>query len=83
MTDTYRGGYKKALLDMRDFIFDDRSYLNNRAAKSKKQYRAMLVSLLNLLLTDPCTLDKWMEGLLEMKYNEKENSFLPMGRRFN
>ena len=46
MRDTYEGGYKKALLDVLNFMNSDIV----KVCKSKKQYEHMLSSLLRLLL---------------------------------
>lgn len=57
MTDTYRGGYKKALLDLRNFM--DKEVISD--TKSKKQLKTRITSSLDLLLTDPETLDVFMQ----------------------
>lgn len=58
MLDTYRGGYKKALLDLRGLITSEGF---TYTAKSKKQFRNLVESLLTLLLEDPETLDHMLE----------------------
>jgi len=60
MTDTYRGGYKKALLDILEFQ-DQFSNRLDSVCRTKKQYKKMMSSLINLLLTNPEMLDIWME----------------------
>lgn len=57
MTDTYRGGYKKALLDLRNFV--DKEVISD--TKSKKQLKTRITSSLDLLLTDPESLDAFMQ----------------------
>lgn len=54
MLDTYRGGYKKALLDMRNLL-DGEAFRS--LAKSKSKMLTLEKSLLDLLLTDPASLD--------------------------
>lgn len=54
LLDTYRGGYKKALLDLRNLL-DGEAFKS--LAKSKSKMLTLEKSLLDLLLTDPATLD--------------------------
>ena len=58
MLDTYRGGYKKALLDLRNLLENQVFGAN---CKSKKQFSTLVKSMLNLLLTDPLTFDHMLE----------------------
>lgn len=74
MIDNYRGGYKKALLDIYNFMNDYENIY--RECKSKKQYRTMVSSLCMLLLKKPEKLDMWMKygkfSKLKMSSNTKE-----------
>lgn len=56
MTDTYRGGYKKALLDIEE-VLDSGMF---GYCKTRNQYNKMLKSLINMLLTDPKALETFM-----------------------
>ena len=67
MTDTYRGGYKKALLDILEFQ-DQFSNMINGVCRTKKQYEKMMNSLITLLLTDSEMLDIWMDGIYSFDY---------------
>ena len=58
MLDTYRGGYKKAMLDLSNLLENPEFGAN---CKSKKQFSALVKSMLNLLLTDPLTFDHMLE----------------------
>lgn len=58
LLDTYRGGYKKALLDLRNLLENPALSEN---CKSKKQFLTLVTSMLNLLLTDPLTFDHMLE----------------------
>lgn len=58
MLDTYRGGYKKALLDLRNLL-DTEEFRG--VVKSKSQMLTLEKSLLDLLLTDPATLDHMID----------------------
>lgn len=74
MTDTYRGGYKKALLDIFDLIYQPDPIFNpfgSKNVKSKKQYEKQLQSLLHILLSNPTALDSFMEGTTWFKINPK------------
>lgn len=76
--ETYRGGYKKALLDMKNLV-------ENRdvtcIAKSKKQFQNLIISCLDLLLQNPEVLDSMMEtGLPEMAIT-KDCTCLPAKAR--
>ena len=57
MTDKYRGGYKKALLDVRNLLEHDMV----KECKSKKQVVTLCSSLLERLLTTPEELDTFMD----------------------
>lgn len=74
MLDSYRGGYKKALLDIYNFMNGHESIY--KECKSKKQYRIMMKSLCMLLLENPEKLDVWMHyntsSKLKMSSNTKE-----------
>lgn len=61
MTDGYRGGYKKALLDMREILekYGSDPY---EGLKTKKRFLTFERDLLTLLLTDPYALDCFMEN---------------------
>lgn len=58
MLETYRGGYKKALLDLLNLQERDMF----KMCKSKKQYQTMIRTLLKQLLENPENLDVFMEG---------------------
>jgi len=60
LLDTYRGGYKKALLDLRGTI-ESLHGMYGYEIKSKKQFQKLMISFLDLLLADPETLDGMME----------------------
>lgn len=59
MRDTYSGGYKKAVLDLCNFLQPDG--ITSKTCKSKKQYQAMVLSLLELLLHDGIAMYDFME----------------------
>ena len=59
MRDTYSGGYKKAVLDLCNFLQSDG--IQAKTCKSKKQYQTMVLSLLELLLHDGIALYDFME----------------------
>jgi hypothetical protein len=59
MRDTYSGGYKKAVLDLCNFLQPDS--IQAKTCKSKKQYQAMVLSMLELLLHDGIALYDFME----------------------
>lgn len=59
MRDTYSGGYKKAVLDLCNFLQPDG--IQAKTCKSKKQYQTMALSLLELLLHDGIALYDFME----------------------
>ena len=69
MIESYNGGYKKALLDLKVFIEDWKTI--DEECKTKKQYKAMLLSLLNLLLTNPEELDNFKCGLWVFMMNRE------------
>jgi hypothetical protein len=80
MTDTYRGGYKKAILDILEMIVKrDDSHLN-----SKKKYKKFLSTYLMLLLQNPQVLDSfmqyggavWNNSMLPLKIREDGTIFL-------
>ena len=77
MIENYNGGYKKALLDLKNFIQD--KSLIDLECKSKKQYKAMLSSLLNLLLTSPEDFENFKSGLWSFKMNPKTKEILKTG----
>lgn len=58
MLDTYRGGYKKALLDVRNLL-DSVEFTS--LAKSKSKLLTLEKSILDLLLSDPPSLEYMME----------------------
>ena len=58
MTDSYRGGYKKALLDIREFVMCEGVF---DKAESKKQTKGVIKLFIDLLLQDPEQLDIFME----------------------
>lgn len=58
MLETYRGGYKKALLDLLNL----QEHEMFKMCKSKKQYQTMIRTLLKQLLENPENLDVFMEG---------------------
>lgn len=68
MTDSYRGGYKKALLDIKTFL-----KMNGltKDARSAKKYSLLIRNLINLVLQNPESLDRFMSGMLAFKYNPK------------
>lgn len=72
--DTYRGGYKKALLDILEFQ-NQFSHMINKVCKSKQQYKTMMDSLINLLLTDPEMLDIWMDGIHSFDYVQLNKNY--------
>ena len=59
MRDTYSGGYKKAVLDLCNFLQPDD--IQSKTCKSKKQYQAMVLSLLELLLHDGIAMYDFVE----------------------
>jgi hypothetical protein len=80
MTDTYRGGYKKAILDILEMIIKrDDSHLN-----SKKKCKNFLSTYLMLLLQNPQVLDSfmqyggavWNDSMLPLKIREDGTIFL-------
>lgn len=65
MIDNYRGGYFKALLDMRTMLERNQFWIG---VKSVKKARKQTVSFLTMLLTSPLTLDKMMQyGSVEFR----------------
>ena len=78
MTDSYRGGYKKALLDIMEFLSNNTGL--DWYCKSKNQYKNASVSFLKVLLTSPNDLDSFMDGTYKFKFNVEEKVFLPNGR---
>ena len=74
MTDTYKGGYKKALLDILNYIDNPDPLFHPLGAsvcKSKKQYTEQLKRTLTILLSNPLALDNWMDGLGVFKISPK------------
>ena len=57
MTDTYTGGYKKALLDIEEMLKTKMFGY----CRSKKQYEKLLKSFLKRLLQNPDELEKFMD----------------------
>lgn len=70
MTDTYNGGYKKALLDILNIL--DNQFLF-KELKSKKQYDKRLKQLLQLLLNNPIALDSFKDGVCWFKIDKENN----------
>lgn len=68
MTDSYRGGYKKALLDIKTFLEVGEVI---RDARSAKKYSLLICNLINLVLQNPESLDRFMSGVFAFKYNPK------------
>lgn len=58
MTDKYRGGYKKALLDIRNLVEKQEA---DSFLKGKKQTTTFLRDFITLLLTDYEALDLFMD----------------------
>ena len=52
VTDSYMGGYKKAILDIADLFTTSNEYNLINSCKSKKQLCTTIESLLNILLID-------------------------------
>lgn len=77
MTDTYRGGYKKAILDLRNFLQDAD---NNLGRTTLKKYRNLIQSSTMTLLQDPKQLDKFMDGLAEWLYNPETGEMKTLER---
>lgn len=64
LLDTYRGGYKKALLDMRNLL-ENESFTYQ--ARSKKQFQNLVSSFLDLVLREPEVFESMLEtGVPEM-----------------
>lgn len=59
MTDTYSGGYHKAVLDLLYFLDPQQDI--SRYCKSKKQYQCMVQSLLKRLAEDPNMRESFMK----------------------
>lgn len=57
MLDTYRGGYKKALLDLRNLL-NNPDFIQH--GKTKKQMKTLFTSMLDLLLTDQDVFDRML-----------------------
>ncbi len=77
MTDTYRGGYKKAILDLKNFLQDvDR----NLGRTTLNKYRKLIQSSTMTLLQDPEQLDKFMDGLAEWLYNPETGEMKTLER---
>ena len=79
MIENYNGGYKKALLDVEVFIRDCECI--SHECKSKAQYKEMLLSFLNLLLTNPEELERFKSGLWKFRMNPKTKHLLPYERK--
>ena len=77
MTDTYRGGYKKAILDLKNFLQD---VDKNLGRTTLNKYRNLIQSFTMTLLQDPEQLDKFMDGLAEWLYNPKTGEMKPLKR---
>ena len=80
MIDTYRSGYKRAILDVLEMIVrHDDSYLN-----SKNKYQKFLSTYLMLLLQNPQVLDSfmqysgavWNDSMLPLKIRKDGTIFL-------
>ena len=77
MLDTYRGGYKKALVDLLNL----QEHEMFKMCKSKKQYQTMLTSLLEKLLQNPEYLDNFMDDFTVMKVNMKTCEVVEIRRK--
>lgn len=79
MIDNYNGGYKKALLDIYMFINDWEDL--DKACRSKKQYKAMINSLLKTILTDPIQRENFQDGLIQFKVNPHTMEIIEIKRK--
>ena len=70
MTDTYNGGYKKAALDIANFL-SDHSESIKWFCNTKKKYETMINSLLRLLMTDPVFRERFQSGVYNVSLNNK------------
>ena len=77
MLETYRGGYKKALLDLLNL----QEHEMFKMCRSKKQYQTMIKTLLERLLQNPDELDNFMNGLAIMKFHKESCKVVEIRRK--
>ncbi len=77
MTDSYRGGYKKALSDVLNVLDKKDNIVFDYHCKSKKQYQTAVISLLRVLLSSPGDLDDFMDGTYVFRFNPETKEYVP------
>ena len=77
MLETYRGGYKKALLDLLNL----QEHEMFKVCRSKKQYQTMIKTLLEQLLENPENLDLFMEGNAAIKVHMESCKVVGLKRK--